>query len=397
MEVIGELCSFEGRLAGTDAERRAANRVAERLREQGRRVEVESTYVHPQIGLILAAHCLLGIAGSIVGVASPEVGFACVLVAATSLYLDLNTRFYILRRLFFRRASQNVVARAPASKADARLLLCAHVDTARTGIIYKPGRLQRIVRLGRALRLELTPPRLIFWSLAVLIPVLGVQAAGVDSRLLSLLQLLPTLVLLIAVFGLVELELSDVVPGANDNASGVATVLSLAEELDRKRPRNLDVWVVITGGEECLFEGMRSFLRRHRKDLDPKTTWIVNVDSVGRGDVRYATSEGLAVGYSYSSRLTQIFEAIAEADQEAERRYRASGISHGFATDALAARVRKLRATTITCVEPGAVVPANYHLPTDTPAAIDPKAVERAHDFTLAAIHALDADLGRSR
>jgi Zn-dependent M28 family amino/carboxypeptidase len=174
-------------------------------------------------------------------------------------------------------------------------------------------------------------------------------------------------------------------------------VLSLAEELDRKRPRNLDVWVVITGGEECLFEGMRSFLRRHRKDLDPKTTWIVNFDSVGRGDVRYATAEGLAVGYDYTSRLTQICEAIAESDQEAEQRYRASGIAHGFATDALAARVRKLRATTITCVEPGAAVPANYHLPTDTPAAIDPKAVERAYDFALAAIHALDADLGRNR
>jgi hypothetical protein len=397
MEVIDELCSFEGRLAGTDAERRAANRVAERLRKQGRRVEVESTYVHPQLGLILAAHCLLGFVGSVAGVAAPEVGFACVLVAATSLYLDLNTRFYLLRRLFFRRASQNVVARTPGSKADARLLLCAHVDTARTGLIYKPGRLRRMVRLGRAVRIEVTPPRLIFWSLALLIPVLGARAAGVDSPALSFVQLLPTLVLLIALFGLIELELSDVVPGANDDASGVATVLSLAEELDAKRPRNLDVWVVITGGEECLFEGMRSFLRRHRKDLDPKTTWIVNFDSVGRGDVRYATAEGLAVGYDYRSRLTQICDAIAESDQDAEKRYRASGIAHGFATDALAARVRKLRATTITCVEPGEVVPANYHLPTDTPAAIDPKAVERAHDFALAAIHALDADLGRNR
>src|SRR5262245_51765651 len=111
MEIIRELCSFEGRLAGTDAERRAANRLAERLREQGRRVEVEPTYVHPQLGLLYALHCGLGFAGSLVAVVVPALGFAMVLLAVTSMYLDMNARFYLLRRLLFRRASQNVVAR----------------------------------------------------------------------------------------------------------------------------------------------------------------------------------------------------------------------------------------------------------------------------------------------
>ncbi len=397
MKVIGELCSFEGRLTGTDAERRAANSVAERLRKQGRRVEVEPIHVHPQLGLILGLHCLVAFVGSLIAVSSPEVGFALVLVAATSLYLDLNTRLYLLRRLFFRRLSQNVVARTPGAKADATLVLCAHIDAARTGLIYKRGRLAGIARLGRALGIRVTPTRLIFWSLAVLVPILGARAAGIDSSVLSLIQLLPTLVLLIAIFALIELQLSAVVPGANDNASGVATVLSLAEALDADLPKNLDVWVVITGGEECMFEGMRSFLRRHRKQLDPATSWVINVDSVGRGDVRFVTSDGLAVSFDYSSRLTQLCEAIAEADADGERLYRASGLAHGSATDAFAARIRRYRSTTITCLEPGAVVPSNHHLPTDVQAAIDPQAVERAHDFTLDVIRALDTDLGRTR
>ena len=71
MEIARELCSFEGRLAGTDAERRAANRLAERLRELGRRAEVEPTYVHPQLGLVYAAHCGLGLAGSLLSIAVP--------------------------------------------------------------------------------------------------------------------------------------------------------------------------------------------------------------------------------------------------------------------------------------------------------------------------------------
>ncbi len=95
--------------------------------------------------------------------------------------------------------------------------------------------------------------------------------AGIDSNLISLLQLIPTLILLVGVFLLIDIELSDVVPGANDNASGVATVLSLAEELGANPPEHLDVWVLLTGAEECLQEGMRSFVRAHRGELDRET------------------------------------------------------------------------------------------------------------------------------
>ena len=140
MEIVRELCSFEGRLTGTDAERRAANRLAERLRALGRRAEVEPTYVHPQSALVHAAHCLIAFAGSLVAISSPGVGFALVLFAATSMYLDLNYRIYLLRSLFFRRGSQNVVSPGPNPSARARLVICAHVDAARSGAIYAPRR-----------------------------------------------------------------------------------------------------------------------------------------------------------------------------------------------------------------------------------------------------------------
>ncbi|MGH2961722.1 MAG: hypothetical protein ACRDL3_05955, partial [Solirubrobacterales bacterium] len=56
MEVIRRLCSFGRRRAGSDAERRAANYLADRLRAAGRRAEVEPTYVHPQYALVHALH-----------------------------------------------------------------------------------------------------------------------------------------------------------------------------------------------------------------------------------------------------------------------------------------------------------------------------------------------------
>jgi Iap family predicted aminopeptidase len=185
-----------------------------------------------------------------------------------------------------------------------------------------------------------------------------------------------------------------VVPGANDNASGVATAISLADELERDPAENVDVWVVLTGAEECLMQGMRSFLRAHRKTLEPDRTYVINLDSVGRGDVRFVTGEGLAVTYELESRLTELASAVAEADA-AEEETSAKPLRHGFATDALPAQLRRIPATTITCLEPRALVPANYHSQRDIPKALDPEAMRRAHDFALSLIRLLDREAGR--
>jgi hypothetical protein len=395
MEVINELCSFEGRRAGTDAERRAANWLAQRLRDRGRRAVIEPTYVHPQYGLVHALHCALGFAGSLVAIIAPPVGFAIVLVAALSMYLDLNGRFYLARRLFFRRASQNVVSPGKRSKAPARLFICAHYDSARSGAAFQPKRVARASRLAKRLPFPIAPFRVLFWSLAILLPILGARMAGIDSGLISLLQLIPTLILLIGVFLLADIELSDVVPGANDNASGVATAISLAEELDAEAPENLDVWLLLTGGEECQMEGMRSFVRAHRKSIDRRNTYFLVLDAVGAGAVRYETGEGLAVTYDMDKRLVQLCNAVATADRENGDRFGAKPLRQAFGTDALPARIAKLRSTAITCLDDGSLLPANYHRPEDVPKRIDRKALDRAHDFTLELVRALDRDAGR--
>jgi hypothetical protein len=394
LETIAALCGFEHRLAGTDAERRAANHLAEDLRSLGRRVEVEPTYVHPQAPLVWAAHAAIAFVGSLVAVAEPAVGFTLVLLAATSLYLDLNTRLYLLRRLFFRRASQNVVSPGANPDAQARLLLVAHYDAGRTGWIHRPKQAARAARFTRFLGFH--PTRLLFWSVALLLPMLGARMAGLDSDLVAVLQLPPTLLLLVAMFLLVDIQLSRVVPGANDNASGVAVALSVAERVRDEPPEHLEVWVLLTGGQECGSEGFRSFIRARRKELDPKATFVVALDSVGAGEVRWVTSEGLTVSFDMDRRLVELCAAVAEADREAENHYNAGPVRGGVAGDALAARVAGWRAAAITCLQPNATAPPNHHLPTDVPDAIDLAALERAERFTLDLIRALDRDLSRT-
>ena len=288
-EDVEELCGFDGRLPGTDAERRACNHVAERLRASGRRAMVEPTYVQPQWALVHLLTCLLAVIGSAIAQAQPLAGFLCVLLAATSAYLDLSARLYLIRRIPFRRASQNVHT-LPAEPSGPTVLLCANADAPRTGLIYARTGARIANRLGRRFPVVSSGTRIWFWSIALLLPPLGVRLAGLDPGWLAALQLPQTLVLIIACFLLGEIALSPASPGANANASGVAAVLDVLRRIDADPPENLRVEAVIAGAGESTEQGMRAFVRAHRKELAKEETWFISFESVGRGEPRFVAT-----------------------------------------------------------------------------------------------------------
>jgi hypothetical protein len=96
------------------------------------------------------------------------------------------------------------------------------------------------------------------------------------------------------------------------------------------------------------------------------------------------------------ARLVELCEALADADREGERRYRARALGRGgLPGEAVAARLRRYRAITITSageldIAPGARSAA------DVPDRIDPEALERAHAFSVGLIRLLDREVGRT-
>jgi hypothetical protein len=393
MEVIRELCSFEERGPGTDAERRAANMLAGRLRATGRRADIEPFYCHPQYPVVHLIHALMGVAGSLIATIEPAAGFALVLLAAVSTYLDLNTRIYLVRSLLFRRISQNVVSPGDRPEAPARLILIAHYDAARTGYIFSKAS-NRIRRLPERIRLGLGPFRLFFWlGLAPLLPILGARMAGVDATWLSALQAVPTIVLLVAAFLLIDIALSEIVPGAYDNASGVAAVLSAADELTARPPENLDVWILLAGSEESLCEGSRAFVRRRRKEFDRATTAFVNVDSVSYGQVAYEISQGAVISLPHDRQLIELCEALAAAQPPGEPRARP--IRHPLVDDALPPRVRRMRSITLRTTDSDGNLAPWYHTNDDVPERVDEAALTRATEFVIALARLIDRDAGR--
>jgi hypothetical protein len=394
MEVIRELCSFEGRGPGTDAERRAANALADRLRGLGRRAELEPFFCRPQYAVVHLIHAAMGIAGSLLATVQPAVGFALVLLAALSTYLDLNTRLYLVRRLLFRRVSQNVVSPGDRPDAPLRVILMAHYDAARTGYIFSRAS-GRIRRLPERVRLGLGPFRLFFWAgLAPLLPIIGARMAGLDATWLSALQAIPTIVLIVAAFLLIDIALSEIVPGAYDNASGVAAVLSAADELAATPPDNLDVWVVLTGSEESFCEGSRALVRVHRDGLDRERTVFLNVDSVSYGRVAYEVSQGAVISLPHDPRLVELCEALAAAGVAGKDP--ALPIRHPLLDDALPPRIRKLRSITLRTTDADGNLAPWYHTHDDVPERVDAAALGHAAEFVVALARLLDRDAGRA-
>ena len=327
--------AFGGRAAGSDAERRAAVHLRDRLRAMGREADTEAIEVRPRFGLAHTLHALVAIVGSVVAVASPLAGAAVVLAAGVLTLLDLTGTLALTRRLSGRRASQNVFSPEDGGRPGT-LLLVAHYDAGRKAPAF--------VLAQRALR---SPWLVMLGAIGVLVVCCGLRALEIEGTVLTTVQFVPTVLLILLVPALADLELSDVDEGSADNAAGVATVLALADEIGGSLEA-FDVWVLLTGAQKPMAAGMRAWLRRHRSELDRERVAVINVDGVGSGPVRFTRREGPLVARRSHSQLLRICGEIAEDDGEGGT-YEAGSTVVRERTDASAARPRKLPAITVSC------------------------------------------------
>ena len=186
MDVIRELCSFESRLAGTDAERRAANLLADATpRAAGGAPRSSPPTCTPGTGSSTPRTARSGSPAACSPSSSPRSGSRSCWRPPSRCTWTSTTALYLVRRLFFRRASQNVVS--PGERPTPPPASCCAPTTTRREPAPSSIRsaVARGARLARRLPLPLGPFRILFWSLALLLPILGARMAGIDSNLIS--------------------------------------------------------------------------------------------------------------------------------------------------------------------------------------------------------------------
>ncbi|HEX2186077.1 MAG TPA: M28 family peptidase, partial [Chloroflexota bacterium] len=343
---IEALVAFEGRGPGTDSERRAAGHLERRLLDLGREAHTEPVDAWPAWHATHALHALAAVVGSALAVGNPALGAAIVLAAAVLTVGDAAGAFLLTRRLTGRRASQNVVS-ADAGDKPGALVLVAHYDAGRGGIAFDRRLAERRAVLSRMVRRPISSFALVPWSMVAVLGCAVLRLIGLEGTVLSAVQFVPTVLLILGAALLADMALSPVVPGANDNGSGVVTALRLAERHGGGL-RNFDLWVLLTGSHEALAQGMRSFLRRHRHDLEKDRTVFLNLDELGVGTVRYTRRKGLIFTAGYNRQLVDLCAEIAEDDEDGQA-FGARPIIDRSPSDAYAARYAGYPAVTVTC------------------------------------------------
>lgn len=351
------------RPSASPGEREAAEWIAAELRGLGCSVEIEEETAHGTywwpLGLLTAAAGGAGVAGLRGGRRARALAALVGGAAAVGVADDVSGGVqWFRRRLLPRGSTQNVVARIGDESAERTVLLVAHHDAARSGTLFHPAPIDWIAEHFPQLleRTDTTPP--------VMFPVVGgpllvALGAGLGAR--ALLRAGAVLCLGAAATFL-DVGLHGVVPGANDNLTGVATLLGVARALRERPVEGIRVLLVSNGAEESFMEGMQGFARRHFSELPVGSTHVVCVDTVGSPELLLLEGEGMLFMRDYPAAFKDLVSECARGLGVHVRR----GLRLRNATDGLIA----LRAGYPT-VMLGSVdhrkFPTNYHWPTDTP------------------------------
>jgi Zn-dependent M28 family amino/carboxypeptidase len=160
---------------------------------------------------------------------------------------------------------------------------------------------------------------------------------------------------------------SQTVPGANDNLSGVATLVAFAELLREHPLPGLRVLLVSCGAEETLQDGVRAFIASHRHELAPGRTCFVNLDTVGSPHLVMLEGEGPVWMEEYAGAWLRelIAERARQIDIPLERGFRARASTDSV----IPSRAGYPTATLVSLTDWHSL--ANYHLPSDVPANLD--------------------------
>jgi Peptidase family M28 len=367
-------------------EREAAEWIAQRLRAAGvDDVVLEDEPSWGGFAPTAAALGLLGIAGIALVLSGRRVtGVACGLASAAGVLDEAENGPRVARRLLRRRKSTvNVVARLGDPGAERTLVLLGHHDAAQTGRIFDQSLQRRINAHFPELlrRFKTQPPQ---WWIGMAAPLGAILSAITGRRRPAILGLaggvLGTLVA-------ADIWRSPTVPGANDNLSGVAAAVGLAEWLRQSPIPGLRVWLVSAGAEETLQDGIRAFMRRHAGELPPGRTWMLVPDTIGSPNLIMCEAEGpFRLHYYADPGFRDLVERCAhEEGIELERGFRARA-----STDAVIPSRAGIATAMLGSINEWRAM-SNYHLMTDVPENLDYGTIADATRLAYAVARALSA------
>lgn len=334
-EYLQELQTTIGaRLSGSPGETQALAWLEGKLREIRLTPERDEFMYQPERGLQVAAGFTMALGIIILGLASVRLNPWLVALGVVALLVLETVVVPAWLRSQGKVKGYNLLAGVTRPWREIReapdrkqmVILCAHYDTARgmtawqhTGFRFGETAFG-LATIGVVLLIAYCVAAGILWTLQFIGVEAGIRLTLADWwRMYGMWFVLvlgsPATVLLGASavsrwLGVARLEN----PGADDNGSGVASVLAVANRLTQAAmPQDCDVVVAFWGAEEAGLIGSRSFIRKYKGRLDPARTVIINLDGVGRGSQLGAIiGQGVIWRYAADESLVRAWEQACE-------------------------------------------------------------------------------------
>ncbi|HTU15815.1 MAG TPA: hypothetical protein VMF31_11525 [Solirubrobacterales bacterium] len=268
-------------MAGSDIERRAANRLADALRERGRAVSVEPVSARISEAGTIALHAGLAVGGGLLGLMWPLVGAAIVLMAAFSFYAERSLGLTLIGRLIPKRATQNVLSPPPGPDwdQDVEVVLVAGYDLPSS---YPVGEWLSNRFSGR-----LTTDRLLLCGgmLPVFVAMM-LGAAEVEGTWVGVVQLLGTIVLLSLIAAQADRAAAADSEADEDDLKSTENLLAVLDEATEESDGDPPIAVVFFGAESSSAKGAASFFADFEAPLRAENALVVNfVNGTGSSSV----------------------------------------------------------------------------------------------------------------
>lgn len=345
--------------SATPAEREAARYVEAELVRLGIPVTVQRfrspTSAWRPFGYVFALALIAAVLAPLANPLTGVLAAALCLVALWWLLRELNLYETPLRYLLPHGDSQNVIGRLPPSSAARhKVVLVGHLDSHRTPYFHQTQRRNALlVRLLTFAGVGLALNAVIF----LLVAFTGqnwLYLAAVPFTLLHLVGIAITL----------QADETPYSPGASDNASAVATVLTLAEHLASRPLPNTELWFLFSGCEEVGCYGMRAFIDANRAALDGAI--FIDYEMVAQGEPGILTHEGLLTRVAYDPDLIQLAaDAAAAVWRPAHLKI---GAAYG---ESIISHNAGYRSITVNAMLPETGEPVAWHRPDDDMRVID--------------------------
>lgn len=353
------------RLTGGPGERAAHDAIAERLRASGFRIDWQDFRFPRHIYGSLALHFGLALVFAALAFRWPIVAALGHAVIAVSFYAETTLRRHLLRALWPRVDTRNLLATWPAQGPVTKRIVClAHVDSAFTGLMFHPPILKVLTK---------PPPKALgFMQKQLLLPfvclivLVAVELSGVVHPVGQAILSIP--LFLVFVFNADILARNTVVPGAADNLSGCAAQVVLGEAWARSAPPGVELVLAFTGAEEAGTGGAAHLARTMKSAWSPDVTEVLVLDTLSNGEL-FILEEGEIFARSVPPTLAA---AIGRAAVEVGEPEPPIFTIPAGATDALVFLIEGYRAAAMTCIDRDYGAPRNYHHPNDTAANVDP-------------------------